>query len=456
MLVMIDGQKCGYAVNQRVEKDGMVHTSEEVFMSINRLGVTMDVTEKTSYIETAAGEPVSFETVQKFSGAEPQITRGKIKDGKLTLIRSGEPQSIADYDPQALMPEGLRLAVLKDGIKPGSTLSFTVFDAALVQNMPARLEVAEKERIDLFGRIKELYKVVTTTTIPGAGDVRMTSYVDDDYKPYKSSTWLMGLTIEMAACEKAVALSPNSPADLFANLLIVSPVNIPQAALSSPITYTLEITKPSDDVNVPSDDNQRAAKDDGGNIVVRVAPVADVRGEPMPVEHKEPQLADSLASNGYIQSDNAKIKALAKKAVADAADSLTAVHNIEEFVHGYITSKNLSAGYATALEVLESKEGDCTEHAILTAAMCRSIGIPAKVACGVVYAEAFSGRGDIFGGHAWTLCYIGGKWVGLDATIGRNGYNSGHIKLAEGDGRPEDFFSLINLLGNFKITKIEF
>ncbi len=455
MLVTIDGQKCGYAVNQRIEKGGMVHTSQEVFMSINRLGFILEVTEKTVYVETAAGEPVSFETTQKFSDAAGQVTRGKIADGKLTLMRTDEEVNTLDYDRQALMPEGLRLLVLKNGIAPGVSFSFTVFDAALVQNMPAKVAVFDKEKIDLFGRIKELYKVVTTTTIPGAGDVRMTSYVDEDYKPYRSSTWLMGFTIEMIACEKAVALSPNSPADIFSDLLIKSPVNISQAALKLPITYTLEITKPSDDVKVPSDDNQTAEKDEKGNIVVRVAPVKNVKGEPWPVTHKDPKLAGFLAANGYVQSDNEKIKALAKKAVGNASDTLTAAHNIEEFVHGYISSKNLSAGYATALEVLESKEGDCTEHAVLTAALCRSAGIPAKVACGIIYAEAFSGRGDIFGGHAWTLCYVGGKWIGLDASTGRNGYSSGHIKLAEGDGRPEAFFSLINLLGNFKITKIE-
>ena len=40
---------------------------------------------------------------------------------------------------------------------------------------------------------------------------------------------------------------------------------------------------------------------------------------------------------------------------------------------------------ATAAEVARSREGDCTEHAVLLAALARARGIPARVAMGLVY-----------------------------------------------------------------------
>jgi len=52
---------------------------------------------------------------------------------------------------------------------------------------------------------------------------------------------------------------------------------------------------------------------------------------------------------------------------------------------------------------------------------------------------------------------LGGKWVGLDAAFkatGRGGYDAGHIALAVGSGNPEDFLSLINTMGQFKIEKV--
>jgi hypothetical protein len=454
MLVTIDGAKCGYAVNQRVEKDGLVETSEEVKLTINRLGFTMEVTEKTSYTETAGGEPVGFETEQKFSGAPAQITKGVVKDGKLKLTRTGESPSILDFNSQSLMPEGVRLLLLEKGVSTGSVFDIEIFDAALAQSFPAKIEVFDKESIDLLGRVKELYKVVTTTTIPGAGDIRLIGYVDDEFEPYKSSTWLMGMTIEMIACPREVAVAAVDPADLFSNLLLVSPVKIPVEAIDEPITYTLTIKTDGKDVRIPSGDTQEVWREDG-RVFIRVSAPKGIKGDPITAEPEDSVDTAYLSANGYVQSDEPLIAGLAKQAVGNAEDTLTAAVNIEKFVHEYITKKDLSAGYSTALEVAKSRQGDCTEHAVLTAALCRAAGIPARVACGVVYAEQFSGRGDIFGGHAWTECYVGGSWIGLDATM-TGGFGSGHIKLAQGTGRPEDFFSLINMLGNFEIIDAKF
>jgi transglutaminase-like putative cysteine protease len=122
----------------------------------------------------------------------------------------------------------------------------------------------------------------------------------------------------------------------------------------------------------------------------------------------------------------------------------------------YIENKNLSVGYASAAEVAASRQGDCSEFAVLAAAMCRAVGIPAKVVVGIAYVDDFAGIQG-FGGHAWTLAYVGSKWVGLDAAFksaGRGGYDAGHIALAAGNGEPADFFTLAATLGQFKIEKV--
>jgi len=113
-------------------------------------------------------------------------------------------------------------------------------------------------------------------------------------------------------------------------------------------------------------------------------------------------------------------------------------------------------GYASAAEVAQSKKGDCSEFAVLTAALCRSLGIPAQVVVGVVYVEEFRGFNG-FGPHAWVRANIGGKWIGLDAaytSAGLGGYGPGHIALDTGNGEPAGFFNLMTTLGKFKIEKI--
>ena len=157
----------------------------------------------------------------------------------------------------------------------------------------------------------------------------------------------------------------------------------------------------------------------------------------------------------YLQSDSDQIIKLAKQAVGDTKDAAQAARKIEGFVREYVKEKSLSIGYASAVEVAVSREGDCTEHAVLTAALCQAVGIPARLALGYVYADEWADKENIFAGHAWTQAYVGGQWIALDGTRGPNGYNAGHLTLALGNGNPEDFFGLAMIQGQFEITDIE-
>ena len=144
------------------------------------------------------------------------------------------------------------------------------------------------------------------------------------------------------------------------------------------------------------------------------------------------------------------ISELAKQFQTKEANQRKA-HRIEGFVSKYIESKDFTNAFSRASEVVKSKSGDCTEHAVLTAALCRSAGIPCKVVAGLVHTKRFFGSNQ-FGFHAWNEAYIDGHWIGLDSAIGKNGYDSSHIKLAEGVGRPLDFFAVVDEIA---ITKCE-
>jgi transglutaminase-like putative cysteine protease len=159
-----------------------------------------------------------------------------------------------------------------------------------------------------------------------------------------------------------------------------------------------------------------------------------------------------------VQSDHKTIIELARRAVGDTKDAAEATSKIEAFVADYVEDKNLSVGYASAVEVASSKQGDCTEHAVLAAALCRAVGIPAQVVTGLGYVEEWGTVVNGFGGHAWTQAYVGDKWIGLDAAFrgtGRGGYDAGHIILAAGSGNPEDFLNLIGTMGQFKVDRVE-
>jgi transglutaminase-like putative cysteine protease len=62
-------------------------------------------------------------------------------------------------------------------------------------------------------------------------------------------------------------------------------------------------------------------------------------------------------------------------------------------------------------DILSSRSGDCTEHAVLLAALLRKAGLPARIAYGFLLTEAG------FIGHAWTEAYDGTRWHWLDASF---------------------------------------
>jgi transglutaminase-like putative cysteine protease len=191
--------------------------------------------------------------------------------------------------------------------------------------------------------------------------------------------------------------------------------------------------------------------------MVTVEPAALPSGAKFPYKGGDKMIAEAIKPTRFLQSDNEHIIALARRAVGDTKDAAQAVKRIESFVASYVENRSLSVGYASAVEVAASRQGDCSEFSILTAAMCRAVGIPARVVMGIAYVQEFAGLKDGFGGHAWVQAYVGGKWVGIDAAFKgaeRGGYDAGHIALAEGNGNPESFFSLLTTIGQFRIDKV--
>lgn len=129
-------------------------------------------------------------------------------------------------------------------------------------------------------------------------------------------------------------------------------------------------------------------------------------------------------------------------------------------VHGHINRKSLDVGFATASEVARTREGDCTEHAVLLAAMLRAAGIPSRVVSGLIYVDEFVGQKGVFGFHMWTQALLPGPdgegvWVDLDATLDRLPRDATHIGVAvstlEGSERVNTMAAVAPLLGALSI-----
>jgi hypothetical protein len=157
--------------------------------------------------------------------------------------------------------------------------------------------------------------------------------------------------------------------------------------------------------------------------------------------------------------------------------------SIRYAARNHITRSDLATGFASASEVVRSQTGDCSEYAVLQAAMLKADGIPARVCSGLVYVqkhEKTKGNPTVdpahkddktiamevgndgeqyeltgnFGWHMWTQGQIDNKWVDLDATLSVP-YSVGHVllgttSLSDAEGHAGEM-ELVSLIGNLDV-----
>ncbi|MGE5674966.1 MAG: stalk domain-containing protein [Mycobacterium leprae] len=130
-----------------------------------------------------------------------------------------------------------------------------------------------------------------------------------------------------------------------------------------------------------------------------------------------------LAPSDRVQSNNAEISSLAATITAGQADGMAKLRAIYDWVSTHIAYDtdayfNNTSTPLDALSTLHRKMGVSSRYAILTAALTRSIGIPARV---------ISGKGLIngsWGDRYWNEAYIDGRWVTLDTAYGAGSVGS--------------------------------
>jgi hypothetical protein len=456
--VFMEGKKVGHAIQSRVVTDVNVTTSEEVSITISRADIPVTINMTETCFETTDGKPLGFEVAQDMSIMTMNVRGTVDKQGTVNVITKSmgtEQKSTLEWPSGAMMAEGLRLLTLEKGLKEGSTYTAKIFSPGILGALEAEIQVGPKQNVDLLGRVVALTEVTTTLNIPGAGEIVSKTYVDDNLRTQKSVMPVAGLNVEMVACAKEFALGENDVLELVDKMFVRSPQPLGNLAAVKSITYELIPTKETARLTIPANDNQKVQQLNG-KVIVTVEPVSAPAGITFPYTGSDQKILEATKPTRFLQSDRKEIIELARSAVGRTKDAAEAIRKIEAFVADYIENKSLSVGYASAAEVAASRQGDCSEFAVLTAAMCRAVGIPAQVVVGIAYVEDFAGLQG-FGGHAWTQAYVGGRWIGLDAAFkgtGRGGYDAGHIALAAGGGEPADFLNMASILGQFKIDKV--
>lgn len=451
--IFFNGQKSGYAISGRKQIGHRVENCEFSNIVMKRGAVTMQIQSITNMVETQDGKPLGYTLVSEETGMSKQAC-GVFRDNQMHIrtISSGyEATKVFDWQTGMMMQEGIRLLAIKHGMDKGAAFVAKGFDAESEGGIEFDYEVIGKEKVDLLGKMDDGIKVRVRATQNG-GTMETIEWLDENLETLRSEASVMGMKVETILCEKEYALVQDSPAEIFTASFLDSPIPLTKRKLRGTLEYSLQ-AKQGHEVQFPTSVEQKSSISATGRISLVVAPKEMPRGLALGYAGKDKDIKQYLEPNSWIQSDAASIISLSKKAVGKAKDIASAARNIEAFVADYISNRSLSVGYASAIEVLENRQGDCTEFALLTAALARAAGIPARVVFGIVYVkDEFEGRSNFFGGHAWTQVFVGENWYSLDAAFGE--FDSGHIAIDYNNGEPSNFFKLITTMGNFDLLDI--
>jgi transglutaminase-like putative cysteine protease len=142
-----------------------------------------------------------------------------------------------------------------------------------------------------------------------------------------------------------------------------------------------------------------------------------------------------------IQSTDPRISGLARAIRGADRDPLVVSRKINMWVHDSIVDR-ITFGVPSALQVLESRTGDCNEHTQLFVALARAVGIPTRIAAGLAFVD---GK---FYYHAWPEVLLR-DWVAVDPTFGQFPADAAHLRFVIGGLTRQT--ELLRLMGNLQI-----
>jgi len=445
-VVNMGGEPAGYLHAQESVENGNLVDRTQMVIEIRRGELSLKIEMNTRFVETPDGKPIEAVNVQKLSQMTATTTLKFHPDKIIITTEQGQQKTERSVLPptQPWMTPVAMARYIADELAAGKKQIKTWSIEASLGPEPfeTTLNVLGKEVVPVMGRRVEATVLETSSSrMPG---VTSRVYADEQGRAVKMKMGMGGIELEVVQADKAIAQTPINPPQLLASMLIT-----PKGKIESPRqlrqgVYELKIgtmpdgsAVPLPEAFLPRGSYQKVVWSDDSTVRV----VVDLN-QPVEPGKDLPTEADR-APSPMLNSNDPRVKQLASQALknvpADASPAVKA-EALRKFVYQYISKKDLSVGFASASEVARDGKGDCTEHAVLLAALLRTQGLASRTVSGLVYADNFEGHDDIFGYHMWTRVWIpgsdsqGGSWIDLDATLSSDHpFDATHIALGISD-----------------------
>jgi hypothetical protein len=423
------GEKIGFTVSQTVAQDEGFLLEEDGRLQMAMLGATTSATIRT----TAHVDKTFMLHAFEFSldpGTGPIEVRGRIDGRRLSLdvkTPSGTRSEVRELDEPPALSLNISRRLANGGLVAGAKHQWTVFDPATLRNSKVNVEVGRRE------------------LVRGAGATPLPAFrVEMEYAGLKTSSWITD-TGEVVREESPLGLITVRESAERARASAVSrgmQVDLLEAAAVAPRMRT-PIPEPRDvrlmRIRLGGVDLSPLDLDGGAQrLTGDVLELRDPQG--LKPGAADPGAGGALAAETFIESDAPEIVAEAAKAVNGVAGDRARAERLTRYVNALLDKKP-TVSLPSAREVLRTRVGDCNEHTVLYVAMARALGIPARIAVGLVYIHG------AFYYHAWPEVYLAegsgfrvpgsgaaerGLWLPVDPTLNQFPADATHLRLARG------------------------
>lgn len=361
-------------------------------------------------------------------------------DGLALHLRISTPGGTREETRTLREPPALSLNLSRRlaaaGLAAGTRLTVSAFDPATLSNAPMTVDVQEREVIWSMGVPVPAFRVETTF----AG-LTSRSWITDVGEIVREES-PMGLIVVRETAERATALAV--PGDVQQDMLDTAAVPAGGKRIDDP-AQLVRLRVRFEGPLLAGDDVQGAGQSvQGDEIEV-------VRADELQPARAEAGLERYLGPEALIESDAPEIVAEARRAAAGARTPREQAERLVRHVHALLEKKP-TLSLPSALEVLRTRVGDCNEHTALYVALARALGLPARVAVGLVYVHG------AFYYHAWPEVFVSGPpgrglWMPVDPTLGQFPADPSHLRLARGGLDRQT--AILPLLGRTRIRVLE-
>lgn len=420
--------KIGYAVyrfTQNSDRSWQLHQDATMNLNIGSIVQKTDL----SLIATLAKDQTLKTFTFKFRSPFYHMTaEGFVEDHNIHYQLDTGTSVISDQlhlSSPPLLASSRRSYLLSDNLKVGEKRKIPWFDP---MSMTAKESVVEYRGLDsvlINGRVHRLHQFTENF-----GGARVHSWLDDKGEVVKEES-PAGFVFLKEPKFKALALS-SDPGEEILSAVAVKYSGPPPDPGKETQSYRLNISNP--ETYDLSGGRQFLAQSVLTVNRVITPGTASGRG----CENAE----DDLLPTPYVQSGNSQIRNLAEDLTKGLTDPNMKVRNIAQWVYENLEKRPV-LGLPDALSTLQTKKGDCNEHAALFAALARAAGLPTRIASGVTFYR----QGFYY--HAWNEVCVDDNLLSVDTTTNQMPADVTHIRFVYGELQEQ--VRITGLLGNLAI-----